>query len=156
MGPSPTVFVIEASISNPTCPGHHGRQQFGGDAASPLHHALLAVRQVGHHSNDLAGGGCLAGVAHDQELHNAIVHWRHFTMRSNSSYKCNSTSIYNIYKYKWVTVPVSCLNDEDILASDGLQDVDVCFVAAIITHFRFGHWHPNTPENVPSYHIAQI
>lgn len=52
---------------------HHLGQQLGHDAAPLTHLALLRVRQV---RNDADNGPCrrrLAGVRHDQQLHNVVV-----------------------------------------------------------------------------------
>lgn len=52
---------------------HHLGQQLGYDAASLPHLALLAVGHVGYHAYYVACRGGLAGVRHDQQLHDVVV-----------------------------------------------------------------------------------
>jgi len=52
---------------------HHLGQQLGHNAAALAHLALLGIRQVWNHSHDRAGRGSLAGVGHDQQLHDVVV-----------------------------------------------------------------------------------
>lgn len=53
---------------------HHGGQQLGNDGAPLPHLALLAVGEVGDHTNDALGTGGLTGIHHDQELHDGGIH----------------------------------------------------------------------------------
>lgn len=57
-----------------TCLAHHGGQELGDDGAPFPHLALFAVGEVGHHADDALGAGSLAGVDHDQQLHDGGVH----------------------------------------------------------------------------------
>ena len=54
--------------------GHHLREQFGDNAASFPHLALLAVGQIRNDSDNLTGRCSLECVRHDQHLHHVIVH----------------------------------------------------------------------------------
>lgn len=57
----------------PTGFTHHGGHEFGDDGASLPHLALLAVREVGEDACDAPGTRGLAGVDHDQHLHDGGV-----------------------------------------------------------------------------------
>lgn len=52
---------------------HHFGQQLGDNAATLAHLALLRVRQIGYDADYGASRGCLAGIGHDQQLHNIVV-----------------------------------------------------------------------------------
>ena len=71
--------------------------QLGGDGFPPRCLAVSAgIAVVRHHRSDLTGGGAAAGVHHDQQLHQVIVH------RSAGG-----------------------LHQKDITATDGFLDLDV-------------------------------
>ena len=54
--------------------GEHVGHQLGGDGVAALGLAILTgVAEVGDHGGDAACAGALAGVDHDQQLHQAVV-----------------------------------------------------------------------------------
>ena len=54
--------------------GDHIGHQLGGNGIPALGLAVLTgVAEIGHHSGDTAGGSALAGVDHDEQLHQAVV-----------------------------------------------------------------------------------
>jgi len=52
---------------------HHLSQQLGHNAAALAHLALLGIGQIWNHSHDRTSRGSLAGVGHNQKLHDIIV-----------------------------------------------------------------------------------
>ena len=52
---------------------HHLSKQFGHNAASLPHLALLAVGKVWDDAHNIACRGSLASIGHDQQLHNVVV-----------------------------------------------------------------------------------
>ena len=54
--------------------GNHIGHQLGADGVAALGLAVLpGIAEVGHHGGDAACGGALAGVDHDEQLHEAVV-----------------------------------------------------------------------------------
>ena len=54
--------------------GQHIGHQLGGDGITALGLAVLTgIAEIGDHRGDAAGTGTLAGVDHDQQLHQAVV-----------------------------------------------------------------------------------
>ena len=54
--------------------GEHIGHQLGGDGIAGLGLAVLAgIAEIGDHGGDTAGAGTLAGVDHDEQLHQAVV-----------------------------------------------------------------------------------
>lgn len=86
---------------------HHVSDQFGCDAASLPHLAVLAVRQIGHHANHLLGRGSLSSITGDEHLHDGVVDSNGVTFLPR----------------------VTSLNDEDIFASNRLHDFNRCLCA---------------------------
>ena len=84
--------VVEAGLDA------HVRHQLEADVPPPAHLRLLAVGQAGQHPDDVLAVAGLAGVRHDQQLHDDVV-----------------------------DVPGCCLQDIDIFAPDRLLDVHHCF-----------------------------
>ena len=55
--------------------GEHISHQLGRDGVTALGLAVLArVAEIGDHGGDAACGGALAGIDHDQQLHETVVH----------------------------------------------------------------------------------
>ena len=55
--------------------GDHIGHQLGADGVTALSLAVLpGIAEVGHHGGDAACGGALAGIDHDEQLHEAVVY----------------------------------------------------------------------------------
>ncbi len=53
--------------------GQHFSYELGDDAAALLHLRLLGIGQIGYDADDVARTRRLARIAHDEQLHDAVV-----------------------------------------------------------------------------------
>lgn len=112
----------------PTGFTHHGGHEFGDDGASLPHLALLAVREVGEDARDAPGTRGLAGVDHDQHLHDGgvdVPDEKSRRRRREGGFKTRSEAELKSFVFIFFSLGHS-LDHKDIFASHRLLDLHPC------------------------------